>query len=116
MRLLRIAGLALLLVFSMFRPSPTGAGAGQSVVIDVRTEWEWNSGHLDGAIFIPYDRLNAEIGKSVPDKNIRVELYCRSGRRSGIGLETLRSMGYKDVTNLGSVDDAAKALNKPIVR
>jgi len=85
-------------------------------VLDVRTEAEWNAGHLEGAILIPYDRLGAEIGKVAAEKKTKIDLYCRSGRRSGIGLETLRQLGYEDVSNLGSLENAAKILGRPIVK
>jgi len=86
------------------------------MVLDVRTEAEWNAGHLEGAILIPYDRLGAEIGKVAAEKKTKIDLYCRSGRRSGIGLETLRQLGYEDVSNLGSLENAAKILGRPIVK
>ena len=62
-------------------------------VVDVRTPEEFASGHVPGAINIPYDQLPgraAEIGPpSTP-----VLLYCRSGRRSGIAVESLRKAGF----------------------
>jgi len=62
-------------------------------VVDVRTPEEFASGHVPGAINIPYDQLPgraAEIGPpSTP-----VLLYCRSGRRSGIAVESLQKVGF----------------------
>ncbi|GAA5171546.1 rhodanese-like domain-containing protein [Viridibacterium curvum] len=46
-------------------------------------------------------------------KDDTVILYCRSGRRSGVAQQTLRSMGYKDVQNYGGLDEARKRLQKP---
>jgi phage shock protein E len=88
----------------------------QAVVIDVRTRDEWNAGHLQGAVHIPYDVIGAEIGRVVADKTTKIDLYCRSGRRSGIGLETLKQLGYDNVTNLGSMENAATILGRPIVK
>jgi phage shock protein E len=99
-----------------------GAAAGDAVpaappvVIDTRTLAEWQDGHLDGAILIPYDRIAEEIGGAVPDKKAKIYVYCRSGRRSGIGLESLKKLGYEDVTNLGSKESAAQALKRAIVK
>jgi phage shock protein E len=76
----------------------------QSVWIDVRTVEEYNAGHLEGAINIPYDEIEQKIEAVSADKNTDIQLYCRSGRRSGIALETLRSMGYGKVTNAGSYE------------
>lgn len=89
---------------------------GKSLLIDVRTLDEWNAGHLQGAILIPYERIGAEISAVTTDKKTKINLYCRSGRRSGIGLESLKQLGYEDVTNLGSLENAAKILGRPIVK
>ncbi len=76
----------------------------QSLWIDVRTAEEFQAGHLEGAIHIPYDEIAEKIEAVSADKTADIQLYCRSGRRSGIALETLRSMGYSKVTNAGSYD------------
>ena len=89
-----------------------GAEAVQPIVIDVRTVEEWNTGHLEGAILIPYEEIGDKIGPFVKDKSERIYVYCRSGRRAQIAKETLEKMGYKDVVNLGNLEDAAKALKK----
>lgn len=87
-----------------------------ALLIDVRTEAEWKEGHLAGAILIPYDRIGEEIAKVAPDKKLKIHLYCRSGRRSGIALDTLKKSGYEDVTNFGSVREASDTLNIPIIK
>lgn len=86
------------------------------VIIDTRTEAEWLTGHLEGAVLIHHERIDAEIGKAVPDRKTKIYVYCRTGRRSGIALETLKKLGYEDVTNLGSVKNAAKTLGRQIVK
>jgi phage shock protein E len=86
------------------------------LIIDVRTETEWNNGHIEGAILIPYELIGGRIGTVVKDKSNRIYLYCRSGRRSGIAKETLEKIGYKDVLNLGSLEDAAKTMKSKIVK
>ena len=65
------------------------------IIIDVRTAGEFNSGHLENAINIPYDIIDQEIGKHVKDKNSDIMVYCRSGNRSGIAKKTLNKIGYK---------------------
>ena len=92
-----------------------GNDAAQPLIIDVRTAPEWNSGHLDGAIPIPYDQIGERIGDIVQDKSQRIYLYCRTGHRAQIAKEALERLGYKDVINLGSLEDAAKTLNLKIV-
>lgn len=76
----------------------------QSLWIDVRTAEEYKAGHLEGAINIPYDEIEQKIQAVKADKKTDIQLYCRSGRRSGIALETLRTMGYSNVTNAGAYE------------
>lgn len=79
-------------------------------VIDVRTEAEWQAGHIEGAILIPYDQIKARIGTVTQDKSAPIALYCRSGRRSGIALQALKELGYVNVENLGSLQEARQKL------
>jgi len=79
-------------------------------VIDVRTEAEWKSGHIEGAILIPHDRIKSRISAVTLDKSAPIALYCRTGRRAGIALTTLRALGYESVENLGSLKEARKKL------
>ena len=93
-----------------------GADGEKPPIIDVRTEAEWNNGHIKGAILIPYELIGERIGKAAKDKSMRIYVYCRSGRRSKIAKESLEKLGYKDVVNLGSLEDAAKTMKRKIVR
>jgi phage shock protein E len=93
-----------------------GADSEIPLVIDVRTEAEWNSGHVEGAILIPYDVIGEKIGAVAKDTSKRIYVYCKTGRRSQIAKEALEKLGYKDVVNLGSYEDAAKALKRKIVK
>jgi len=79
-------------------------------VIDVRTEAEFQSGHLPKAINIPLDRLSEEIARCAPDKEQPVLLHCLSGGRSGIARGMLKRMGYRRAFNLGSYGRAEKIL------
>jgi phage shock protein E len=76
----------------------------QTLWIDVRTLDEYKAGHLEGAIHLPYDEIEQKISAVSADKTTEIRLYCRSGRRSGIALETLRGMGYSNVTNAGAYE------------
>jgi phage shock protein E len=96
--------------------SSVGADGEKPLVIDVRTQAEWNNGHVEGAILIPYDVIGKKIGAVAKEKSRRIYVYCRSGRRSQIAKEALEKLGYKDVVNLGSYEDAAKALKRKIVK
>ncbi len=86
---------------------PEGADVPPSraqLVIDVRTPGEFRSGHIPGAINIPYDQIARGIAEFAKDKSRRIVVYCRSGRRSGIARKTLLEMGYTDVTNAGGYE------------
>ena len=89
---------------------PAPALVAGKYVIDVRTQEEWDKGHIEGAILIPHDRIGAEIERVLPDRTAPIGLYCGSGRRAGKALETLQAMGYTQVENLGALDDARQKL------
>jgi phage shock protein E len=73
-----------------------------ALVIDVRSPEEYASRHLEGTLNIPLGELSARIGTACPDKNRVILLHCLSGGRSGMGVGTLKSLGYSNVQNLGS--------------
>jgi phage shock protein E len=109
----------LALIISMiagFAMTVFGNDTARPLIIDVRTVREWNNGHLDGAVLIPYEQIGERIGAVVKDKSQRIYLYCRSGRRSQIAKESLEKLGYKDVVNLGSQESAAKTMKLKIVK
>jgi molybdopterin/thiamine biosynthesis adenylyltransferase/rhodanese-related sulfurtransferase len=75
--------------------------AGQDIVlVDVREKYEWNEGHIPGAIHVPRGFLELQIEEAVPDKSKTVVLYCAGGVRSLIAGSTLQQMGYKDVISM----------------
>ena len=86
-----------------------------AVLLDVRSPEEYAAGYLKGARNIPHDRIGAEIAAVVPDKSAQVILYCRSGRRAKTAQETLRAMGYTNVSNFGGLEDAQERLGLPVV-
>ncbi len=80
-------------------------------LIDVRTPAEFASGAIPSAINIPYDL----IGDNLPtqDRSARIIVYCRSGARASVAEETLRSLGFSNVTNFGGIVDWEGELVKP---
>ena len=54
------------------------------VILDVRTPREYSSGHIKGALNIPYDELERRLGEIPGDKSSEIIVYCQSGRRAGI--------------------------------
>lgn len=83
--------------------------ADNTIWIDVRTDKEWQEGHLEGAVFIPHTEITDKIASLTTDKNTPIKLYCRSGGRAGMAKKELEKMGYKNVTNVGGLKDAKKA-------
>jgi phage shock protein E len=82
------------------------------LIIDVRTAEEFNAGHLDSAVNIPYDIIEKKIAKFAPNTNTIIMLYCRSGRRSGIAIEKLEKLGYKNLINGGGYKEMLKKTKK----
>ena len=70
-------------------------------VIDVRTNAEYTSKHIEGASNLPLD----DIGTISLDKNQAIIVYCRSGSRSKEAANKLISMGYQKVYDLGSINN-----------
>lgn len=62
-------------------------------IIDVRTPDEFRAGHPKGAVNIPLDRLQSQLGKISKDKPVIT--CCRSGARSGMAADALKSAGYE---------------------
>ena len=75
---------------------------GSSTIIDVRTAKEYKDGHLESAINIPHTEIGARIADHVRNREGKITVYCRSGRRSGIAKKTLEDIGYKNVVNAGA--------------
>ena len=84
-----------------------------ALVVDVRSEGEFQERHLPGAINIPLGRLGDEIARRAPDKEQAILLHCLSGTRSGMAKARLKQMGYRNVFNLGSYGRAAGILGSP---
>jgi len=82
------------------------------VLIDVRSQDEWNSGHINGAIHIPVDRIEHKISQHVPNKSNPINLYCLSGSRASSAKSILVRLGYERVANLGGMNNARKLLQK----
>ena len=82
------------------------------IVIDVRTLEEFESGHIEDSSNIEWQEISS-IADNI-NKDQKIYLYCRSGRRSQNATNILIDLGYKDVTNLGGIKDAAIFLEKNI--
>ena len=98
---------AIALLVSLFSIFSFKAFAGESMTywIDVRTQEEFNGGHVKGSILIPYEVIADHIAAVTPDKNADIRVYCRSGRRSEVAKDVLKAMGYVNVINEGGYEE-----------
>ena len=80
--------------------------AGEEVtIVDVRTAAEYAQGHIENAILVPNESIGDQAAAELPDTDATLLVYCRSGRRSKEGCETLLSLGYQNVYDLGGIID-----------
>jgi hydroxyacylglutathione hydrolase len=83
-------------------------GAGRHpVVLDVRHDHEWNAGHIDGSLHIPFQDLEARI-EELPEA-AEVWLYCKSGHRASIAASFIEHSGRTPVLIDDMWDNAAAA-------
>ena len=75
------------------------------IIIDARTQEEYDAGHIPGAILIPEYEIADRVEKELSDKNQLILVYCRSGRRSKIAAEELVKLGYTNVKEFGGIID-----------
>ena len=75
------------------------------VIIDARTQEEYDQGHIPGAILIPEYEIADRAEKELLDKDQLILVYCRSGRRSKIAAEELVKLGYTNVKEFGGIID-----------
>ena len=75
------------------------------IIIDARTQSEYDEGHIPGAILIPEYEIADRVEKELPDKDQLILVYCRSGRRSKIAAEELVKLGYTNVKEFGGIID-----------
>ena len=75
------------------------------IILDTRTQEEYDEGHIPGAIVISYDEIEEKAEKMLPNKDQLLLVYCRSGRRSKIAAEALVKLGYTNIKEFGGIID-----------
>ena len=74
------------------------------IILDVREQDEYDSGHIPGAVLLPVGTIDEETAASViPDKDSTVLVYCRSGNRSKTASAALAALGYTNIYELGGI-------------
>ena len=85
------------------------------MIIDVRTPAEFATGHLDGAVNIDIQSPDFTDRIGELERSGSYVVYCRSGNRSGMAMAQMLDMGFTDVSNAGSVEEASTSLGISIV-
>ena len=75
------------------------------IILDVRTQEEYDQGHIPGAILIPDIEIKAKAEEVLTDKDQLLLVYCRSGRRSKLAAEALVELGYTNIKEFGGIID-----------
>ena len=75
------------------------------IIVDVRRQDEFDSGHIPSAILIPNESIGTEQPKELPDLDQVILIYCRSGRRSKEASQKLADMGYTHIYEFGGIID-----------
>jgi len=85
------------------------------VLLDVRSEDEYNHGHVAGAINISHDAIEENLKQLIQYKNSTVVVYCRSGRRAGLAENILSSSGFNNLHHLTGDMNAWLEAKLPVV-
>ena len=75
------------------------------IILDVRTQEEYDQGHIPGAIVISHEEIAEKAEEVLTDKDQLILVYCRSGRRSKIAAEALVELGYTNIREFGGIID-----------
>lgn len=117
-----LVSIALLLGLAACSSAPSSGGSASTIevgddtiLIDVRTAEEYAAGHLEGARLLDFN--GGELAAAIPtlDPDAEYLVYCRSGNRSGQAIALMEQAGFTNLTNLGSLEQAADATQLPIV-
>lgn len=75
------------------------------IILDVRTQEEYDESHIPGAILIPDYEIKDRAEELLPDKDQLILVYCRSGRRSKLAAQALVELGYTNIREFGGIID-----------
>lgn len=75
------------------------------IVLDVREQSEYDSGHISGAVLLPVGTIDEDTAaKVIPEIDSTVLVYCRSGNRSKTASSTLAGLGYTNIYEFGGIN------------
>ena len=79
--------------------------AQEVIILDVREQDEYDSGHIPGAVLLPVGTIDEETAAEViPEKDSTVLVYCRSGNRSKTASSALAELGYTNIYEFGGIN------------
>jgi rhodanese-related sulfurtransferase len=85
------------------------------ITLDVRTPGEFFNGHISGAMNIDVEGMNFDSEIEKLDKSATYAVYCRSGRRSAIAVETMKDAGFTNLFNMNAGTEEWSAAGLPLV-
>ena len=75
------------------------------IVLDVREQDEYESGHIPGAVLLPVGTIDEKTASAaIPEQDSTVLVYCRSGNRSKKAAAALAELGYTEVYEFGGIN------------
>ena len=75
------------------------------IILDVREQDEYDSGHIPGAVLLPVGTIDEETAaEEIPEKDSTVLVYCRSGNRSKTASSALAELGYTNIYEFGGIN------------
>ena len=75
------------------------------IVLDVREQEEYDSGHIPGAVLLPVGTIDENTAaQAIPEKDSTVLVYCRSGNRSKTASSALAELGYTNIYEFGGIN------------
>ncbi len=86
------------------------------VILDVREDKEYQSGHIQDSVHIPLSSLSSRVDELAKFKEKNLILGCRSGSRSGRACSILKKNGFEKVHNLRGGVQAWENDNLPMNR
>ena len=100
--------------------SPQDAAAklnsGETVIVDVRDQDEWDEGHIPGANHMSCGTIELDIEEKVSDPSAMIICNCGGGGRSALAAESLQKMGYKNIWSMAGGLKAWKAAGLPTTK
>ena len=83
------------------------------VVLDVREQYEFDAGHITGAVLLPVGAITEDTAAAViDDLDTVVLVYCRSGNRSKTASQALVDLGYTNVYEFGGINTWSYEIEK----